>query len=242
MARNKLIDPGTWFSVGCRRRPTRWLNWVITPFAAGLAVFVVLAATVVILDPWKLGAIFLMGMMTLAFLTVGACPDSDPVHPSPIDWGLSLVSLATGIFFAFTADETVARISLLFPLSTWQTVFGTLVFALTMEITRRTTGLGLTMIVLLFVAYNFFGHLLGGVLGHNYIDYNHFLDIMIFTTDGVMGLPVQVAATYAFLFVMFGTLMFSRGPTSSSISPPPSPARSPAGRPRSRWCLRACTA
>ena len=208
MARNILIDPGTWFSVGCRRRPTGWLNWVITPFAAGLAVFVILAATVVILDPWQLGAIFLMGMMTLAFLTVGAHPDSDPEHPTFIDWGLSLVSLATGVFFAFTADETVARISLLFPLGLWQTVFGTLVFFLTMEITRRTTGLGLTVIVLLFVAYNFFGHLLGGVLGHNYIDYNHFLDIMVFTTDGVMGLPVQVAATYAFLFVMFGTLMF----------------------------------
>ncbi|MCZ6495951.1 MAG: TRAP transporter fused permease subunit [Alphaproteobacteria bacterium] len=208
MARNILLDPGTWFSVGCRRRPTGWLNWVITPFAAGLAVFVILAATVVVLDPWQLGAIFIMGMMTLAFLTVGARAESDPRHPSVIDWGLSLVSLVTGIFFAFTAPETVERISLLFPLSFWQTVFGTLVFVLTIEITRRTTGLGLMVIVLLFVAYNFFGHLIGGVLGHGYIDYNHFLDIMVFTTDGVMGLPVQVAATYAFLFVMFGTLMF----------------------------------
>ncbi|MCZ6496215.1 MAG: TRAP transporter fused permease subunit, partial [Alphaproteobacteria bacterium] len=208
MARNILLDPGTWFSVGCRRRPTGWLNWVITPFAAGLAVFVVLAATVVILDPWLLGAIFIMGMMALAFLTVGARADSDPTQPSLIDWGLSLTSLVTGIFFALTAPETVERISLFSPLTFWQTVFGTLVFVLTIEITRRTTGLGLTVIVLLFVAYNFFGHWIGGVMGHGYIDYNHFLDIMVFTTDGVMGLPVQVAATYAFLFVMFGTLLF----------------------------------
>jgi TRAP transporter 4TM/12TM fusion protein len=208
MARNKLTDPGTWFSVGCRRRPTGWLNWVITPFAAGLAVLVILAATVVIMDPWALGAVFLMGMMTLAFLTVGATPKSDSTHPSIIDWVLSSTSLITGIFFAISAPETVERISLLFPLSFWQTVFGTLVFLLTIEITRRTTGLGLMVIVLLFVAYNFFGHMISGVLGHGYIDYNHFLDIMVFTTDGVMGLPVQVAATYAFLFVMFGTLMF----------------------------------
>ncbi len=208
MARNILLDPGTWFSVGCRRRPTGWLNWLVTPFAAGLAVFVILAATVVILDPWQLGAIFIMGMLTLAFLTVGARAESDTKKPSMIDWGLSLTSLVTGIFFALTAPETVERISLFSPLTFWQTVFGTLVFVLTIEITRRTTGLGLTVIVLLFVAYNFFGHWIGGVLGHGYIDYNHFLDIMVFTTDGVMGLPVQVAATYAFLFVMFGTLMF----------------------------------
>ncbi len=79
---------------------------------------------------------------------------------------------------------------------------------LTIELTRRTTGLGLTVIVLIFVAYNLFGHLLNGVLSHGYIDYNHFLDIMVYTTDGIMGLPARVAATYAFLFVMFGTFLF----------------------------------
>ena len=47
----------------------------------GAAVLVILAATVIIIDPWALGAIFLMGMMTLAFLTVGAQTDSDPEHP-----------------------------------------------------------------------------------------------------------------------------------------------------------------
>jgi TRAP transporter 4TM/12TM fusion protein len=208
MAKIRFLDPGTWFSVGCRRRPVGWLAWLITPFAAGLAVFVIVAATIVILDPWKLGAIFLMGMMTLAFLTVGASPDSDPVHPPWFDWILSGLSLATGIYFTLAADDVVNRISLMFELDTLQTLFGTLVFLLTIEITRRTTGLGLTAIVLLFVAYNFFGHLLPGVIGHGYISYNHFLDIMVYTTDGVMGLPVQVAATYAFLFVMFGTLMF----------------------------------
>ena len=138
---------------------------MITPFAAGLAVFVVLAATVVVMDPWQLGAVFIMGMMTLAFLTVGARAGSDPRHPSAIDWGLSLASLVTGIFFAFTTPETVERISLLFPLSFWQTIFGTLVFVLTIEITRRNTGLGITVLVLLFVADNLVGQMIGGRLG-----------------------------------------------------------------------------
>ncbi|MGH9806148.1 MAG: TRAP transporter permease, partial [Terriglobia bacterium] len=102
----------------------------------------------------------------------------------------------------------VQRISLLFPLDLWHLVFGTIVCVLTIELTRRTTGLGLTVIVLAFVAYNMFGHLLQGVLSHGYIDYNHFLDIMVYTTDGIMGLPARVAATYAFMFVMFGTFLF----------------------------------
>jgi TRAP transporter 4TM/12TM fusion protein len=79
---------------------------------------------------------------------------------------------------------------------------------LTLEITRRTTGAGLTFVVLVFITYNFFGHLLSGVLQHGEIDYIHFIDIMVFTTDGIMGLPARVAATYAFMFVLFGTLLY----------------------------------
>jgi TRAP transporter 4TM/12TM fusion protein len=80
---------------------------------------------------------------------------------------------------------------------------------LTIEITRRTTGLGLTTVVLIFVAYNFFGHLLGGVLQHGEIDWVHFIDIMVYTTDGIMGLPARVAATYAFMFVLFGVVLYA---------------------------------
>ncbi len=100
------------------------------------------------------------------------------------------------------------RISLLFPLDDWHVLFGAIICVLTIELTRRTTGLGLTVIVLTFVVYNFFGHLLGGVISHGYIGYNHFLDIMVYTTDGIMGLPARVAATYAFMFVMFGTFLY----------------------------------
>ncbi|HEX9808541.1 MAG TPA: TRAP transporter fused permease subunit [Alphaproteobacteria bacterium] len=208
MARNLLLDPGTWFSVGCRRRPGGWLGHAIGLFAVLVAVFVVTAATYVIISPWTLSAIFLAGMMALAFLTVGATPNSDTERVPVFDYLLSAASLVTGAYFAFIAEEEIARINLLFPLDGWRILFGFLVCGLTIELTRRTTGLGLTLLVLVFVAYNFLGHRLGGVLQHGYIDYNHFLDIMVYTTDGIMGLPVRVAATYAFLFVMFGTFLY----------------------------------
>ncbi len=124
------------------------------------------------------------------------------------DLVLSLLSLASGIYFIAIADSEVQRINLLFPLDNWHLVFGTIICALTIELTRRTTGLGLTAIVVVFVVYNLYGHLLQGVLHHGYIDYNHFLDIMVYTTDGIMGLPARVAATYAFMFVMFGTFLY----------------------------------
>jgi TRAP transporter 4TM/12TM fusion protein len=208
MAKLSLSGATFWISVGVRRRLSGWLAAVVTPLAVALAVYVIVAATVLIIAPWALVAVFLCGMMAIAFLSVGATPRSDPERPSPLDYALSLASVATGTYFFFTAQEIVDRIALLTPLSGWDLGFGIAMVLLTLEITRRTTGAGLTLVVLIFIAYNFFGHRLDGVLGHGYIDHVHFIDIMVFTTDGIMGLPARVAATYAFMFVLFGMLLY----------------------------------
>ncbi|MPZ38768.1 MAG: TRAP transporter fused permease subunit [Rhizobiales bacterium] len=208
MASHRFWDPAIWFSVGVRRKPTGWLTWLVTPLAVALAVYVIVAATVLIIAPWELTAIFLCGIITLAFLSVGAFPNSNPERPSVLDYGLALASFATGVYFSLKSQEFVDRIALLSPLSDLDLAFGILMVLLTLEITRRTTGLGLTVIVLTFIAYNFYGHLLGGVLQHGEIDYVHFIDIMVYTTDGIMGLPARVAATYAFMFVLFGVVLY----------------------------------
>jgi TRAP transporter 4TM/12TM fusion protein len=204
-----LMSPETWFSVGVRRKPKGWLNWIVTPLAVALAVYTILAATVLIVQPWALVAVFLMGIMAIAFVTVGAFPDSDPERPHFVDYALAFASFANGVYFLLKAPEVVDRIALLTPLSGSDLFFGILTVLLTLEITRRTTGAGLTTVVLIFIAYNFFGHLLGGVLQHGYIDYVHFIDTMVYTTDGIMGLPARVAATYAFMFVMFGVVLYA---------------------------------
>jgi TRAP transporter 4TM/12TM fusion protein len=208
MPSHRWWSPAIWFSVGVRRRPTGWLAFLVTPLAVALAVYVIVAATVLIIAPWQLVAIFLCGIIALAFLSVGATPDANPERPSVLDFALAIASIATGAYFWLKSEEIVDRIALLSPLSEWDLLFGILMVLLTLEITRRTTGLGLTAVVLLFIAYNFFGHRLGGVLQHGYIDYIHFIDIMVYTTDGIMGLPARVAATYAFMFVLFGVVLY----------------------------------
>ena len=55
MALQGLLSAKTWFSVGARRRPEGWYFWVFTPFAVGVGIFVISAATVIIIAPWTLG-------------------------------------------------------------------------------------------------------------------------------------------------------------------------------------------
>lgn len=208
MQLGKIATLGFWFSVGAPRRLQGWLKHAVDIAAVAVAIYVILAAVWLIIDPWLMTAVFLSSVMAIAFLVVGANENSDPVHPSVIDYVLSAASLACCVFFAFEADKLDERIALLTELTTPQIIFGTLMVFLSLEITRRATGFGLFAIVMVFVAYNLYGHHIGGVLGHGEISFQHFLDITIYTTDGVMGLPARVAATYAFMFVLFGSLLY----------------------------------
>ncbi|MEE8394591.1 MAG: TRAP transporter fused permease subunit [bacterium] len=176
-------------------------------YAATLGAWEIYAATLAVIDPLLLSAIFICFMLVLLFLTVGPLPGSDPQRIPIVDYALAAASGACGAFFLLTEEAILERISLLDPLSPGQLIFGSLLWVLTLEATRRSVGLGLTLIVAGFVAYNLWGDLLGGIIAHGPITYEHFLDQTVFTTNGIFGVPIRVAATYAFLFVTFGVFL-----------------------------------
>ncbi len=193
------------------RRPEGWIGRSVEAFAAVLAGAVVYANTIAFVDAFAGTIVFLSAMLGLVFLVVGAGSRSDRRRPPPVDLLFSALAFASGIYFWVNADNVITRITLLDPLGPADVFFASVLVLLTLEVTRRTVGLGFTVIVLLFLLYNLFGDVLSGALGHGQISYDHFLDIMVFTTDGIFGVPVRVAATYAFLFVLFGTVLAKAG-------------------------------
>lgn len=199
------------FSVGARTWPDGWLGKLLPIYAAGIAVWVYYAVTIALIDRLALTAIFVALIFVLLFLTVSPSPKSERNKPGPVDYLLSALSAVCAIYYIVKAPEIATRISLLDPLSPLDIAIGTLFWVLTLEATRRSVGIGLTLIVGVFVLYNLFGHLLGGVLAHGYISYTHFLDQTVFTTFGIFGAPARVAATYAFLFVAFGIFLQRTG-------------------------------
>ncbi|GLQ37148.1 ATP-binding protein [Rhizobium albus] len=183
-----------------------WLFAASAVFAAG----VVYANIFALPDALLIGILFVCGIYTLLFLAVGASRHS-PAMPSAFDWILSAASVACGIYFFMIRGYLANHITLLNPLGTDELFFGALLLGLTLEATRRTTGPGLTIVVLVFLAYNLYGHVLPPPFGHGYIDFGSFIDTLMYTTDGVFGVPIQVAASYVFLFVMFGALLSKAG-------------------------------
>ena len=183
----------------------------VANFVAVLVTCAVIYATVIATpDLFGFTAIFLSAMLALCFLTLTPT-DAARTTVHPIDLLLALASVAVGIFFWLNLQSFTERIALFDELTTLDVVFGSILLLLVLEICRRATGLGLTILVLIFFAYNLWGHVLPGAIGHGFISYEHFLDLIAFTTDGIFGAPLRVAATYAFLFVLFGTILNKAG-------------------------------
>ncbi|RXE46836.1 MULTISPECIES: TRAP transporter permease [Chromohalobacter] len=194
------------------RRPLKGkLSMAVHGCAALIAIAVIYTTTIVYIDLYTMTVIFLSVMLAVLFLVINAGPKGRTDRPSLLDWVLVTASIAVGIYFFIESDRIAERITLLFPLGTADLIASSVLLFLTIEATRRTVGMGLTSVVLLFLVYNLFGHSLPGALGFREVSYNHFMDIMMFTSDGLFGVPLRVAATYAFLFVMFGTFLSKAG-------------------------------
>jgi len=184
---------------------------LIKSVAAAIALTVVYTNTISRLGILLLTVVFLSQMLTLTFLAISATTEGTSKRIGVIDSCLAVLSLVCGIYFLVHAETIEMRVALFDPLPFWHLVVGGTFCLLTLEAMRRTVGLGLTGIVIVFIFYNLFGHLFPGTLGHGRISLNHFLDIAIFTTDGLFGIPIRVAGSYVFLFVMFGTILSRTG-------------------------------
>lgn len=197
---------------GKARDSSGWQANVVKSIAAMIAVSVIYSNTISEQGVLTLTVIFLSQMLMLTFLAVTPSSSCDATANAGIfDSILSIASLLCGVFFVLHADEIETRVALFDPLATGHVITGIIIVLLTLEAMRRTVGLGLTGIVLIFIAYNLFGHAIPGVMGHGEISLNHFLDISLYTTDGLFGIPIRVAGSYVFLFVMFGTILARTG-------------------------------
>ena len=205
---------GGFFSSGFARQPKGLIGYVLTAYAAMFVLWSAYAAVFSRLDALVLVTLFLSFMLVLVFSTIAAVserPEDNSDRVPFYDWVFVMCAICCGVYFALNADAIATRITLLDPLSATDIAFASLLILLCLEVCRRTVGLLLTVIVISFMIYNLYGHVLPAPFGHGYIGFEHFLDIMIFTTDGLFGTPLRVAATYVLLFVLFGTFLANAG-------------------------------
>ena len=121
-----------------------------------------------------------------------------------VDYLLAAVSCAVCLWYVFNEDRFQSWMRGFSVVTELDIALGLLFVALIFEICRRAAGWGLTSIMLVLLIYTAFGHLLTGSFYHDPITLEYFTDMQTVSVDGIFGSALYVAATYAFMFVLFG--------------------------------------
>lgn len=96
-------------------------------------------------------------------------------------------------------------------------ILGVAAIVIILELTRRTVGLSLSIIVLVFLAYTYFGAYVPGFLGHRGYDLERIVLQVFAGTEGIYGIPIGVCATIVILFIIFGAFLDSAGASTTLL-------------------------
>lgn len=86
-------------------------------------------------------------------------------------------------------------------------VAGVVLIIALLEATRRTVGFVMVFIAALFLAYAFFGDVLPAGVASKGFSLEEVIRFHIFSTNGVFGAPLAIAAGVVFIFVLFGAFL-----------------------------------
>jgi len=96
------------------------------------------------------------------------------------------------------------------------------VVALVLLATWRTVGPVLPVVVVVFILYAYFGYLIpdGWLIGHRGYGLTRLTSQFAMGTEGIFGVPLDVAATYIVLFTIYGAVLELSGANSACTGEP----------------------
>ncbi len=135
--------------------------------------------------------------------------------PSVLDWALAAITLVVCLYPVLPIrigdagggyDAFLDRQGMLAPLDV---VMGGLLLVLVLEACRRTTGVILPVVCLVFLGYGYYGGLLpqGWSIAHAGLDIDQIVDALYNSGSGFYGTPLDVAASYIVLFTLYGAVL-----------------------------------
>ncbi len=126
-----------------------------------------------------------------------------------LDTLLALLASLTALYLLLFEEALHARNQV--P-NTFDHLFAALSLILLLEITRRTAGLFIPGLAILFLSYAlFWGKFLGGLWNFPGVSMSRMLYRMYFAPDGIFGTIATISSTFVFLFVLFGAFLIRSG-------------------------------
>jgi len=177
--------------------------------AIAWSLFQVYAVLVGFLHPLILYPIHVTFAVSLVFLNFPASKEKKA--GKVLDAFLVIFTFAIGLYLILNFPRFSTRIPFVHSPTSLDILFGVSLVVLLMEASRRTVGLSLTIIALLFIAYGFAGKYMPGLLAHRGLPLDRFVDLQVLSPNGIFGLPIGVSAELVFYFILFGAFLERSG-------------------------------
>ncbi|MGX2956950.1 TRAP transporter permease [Ursidibacter arcticus] len=164
----------------------------------------------VVIDDTKARSIHLAFAMFLAYLSFPAFATS-PKHRVPYqDWLFATLGAFLAAYYIFFYEGLVTRFG---APNIQDIIAGCLGILLLLEACRRSLGLPLVIIAVVFLLYNYLGQFLptSWIISHRSGSLSQIINQQWITTEGVFGVALGVSTKYVFLFVLFGALLDKAG-------------------------------
>ena len=154
-------------------------------------------------DPWMFSISHLQFAMVLGFIYYSGWKKA-ATQINIIDILLIAASLSTYIYVIYSFTDLVDRAGVL-P-EGHDMLFGVLAILTVLELSRRTAGWAITLLVILFLIYCLIGPYMPGILWHKGYSLERIVSYM-FSPQGIYNIPLGTTARFVYLFVLFGAFL-----------------------------------
>ena len=185
--------------------------WVVMAVAVSLSLYQLYTAGVTALTALVQRSIHLGAILTLTFLLKPAHPKAPKDRFSFflfLDWALVGLAVYCTAYICINLTDIFERQGDWLLHDRVVSIIGTL---LVLEACRRVIGLIMTGICTLSIVYAMYGPYMPELIMHKGYSIERITTTLWLTTEGIFGLPIGVAATFVFVFVLFGAILETTG-------------------------------
>ncbi len=190
----------------------RTLSGRLKTFVIGFCVFVSLVHvyfnSIGLIEVVQKNMMHISLMLAIIFLLKPASKYSPIDRPSLLDWVFFALSLALGIYLFVSYDRWIG--TFLRP-TTNDIIYGVIFIILVIEASRRTVGLLLTILSVIFLVYAYVGPWMPGVFAHQGFLLKRIFIRVTMTSEGILGVASMVSASYIFMFILFASFLKATG-------------------------------
>jgi TRAP transporter 4TM/12TM fusion protein len=150
---------------------------------------------------------FMALFLSAIFISVPATKKSPKDRVPWYDWILSVLGLIAGLYLVFYYPTIVMDIG---TVSTGRFLMSIMAILIILEGIRRVLGLGLLIVVLVFMAYGYFAPYFPGIFRGSATSIDQLFNYMYLDSNSLLSM-LNVAATIALSFIFFGQILLLFG-------------------------------